>query len=359
MGQLLMREKTVKPSILGLAIAALAFGASTVYLAVQLNDERAQADKAAESMAALNARIAELEKMREHRFTASAAFGAESTVQGGVAMGPPPPPPEAGEAKGDAPEAAVFTNAPMPPRSEAFEKMMRTNLRANNKRLYADIGEKLGLSKEDANKLINMLTDQQAVNMTRMRDVDVTDPEERRRMWEDARREEQAEIDNFLGASKAAALRDYQETIPARLEMDQLTRQLEGADAVLTEDQQKRMLAALIEERKRVPMPQMADGTSPEEYSKAYADWQSDYIERVNAQAHSILNTEQQTAYNEYQQWQKEMREQMVTRRGPRGLRGVPGGNVTFATAGPVMGTVDVAIAVAAPAPEEKPRKPQ
>jgi hypothetical protein len=349
----------MKPSVLGLAIAALAFGASTIYLAVQLNDERAQADKVAESVAALNARIAELEKVREHRFAASGVFGAESMAQGGIAMGPPPPPPEAGEAKGNAPEGAVFTNGPMPPRSEAFEKMMRTNLRANNKRLYADIGEKLGLSKDDANKLINMLTDQQIGNFGQMRDANVADPAERQRLREEALREDQAEIENFLGASKTAALREYQETIPARLEMDQLNRQLEGADAVLTEDQQKRMLAALIEERKRIPMPQMTDDASHEDYAKAYADWQSDYNERVDAQAHSILNTEQLTAYNEYQQWQKEMREQMVTRRGARGLRGVPGGNVTFTTSAPIMGTAEVAIAVAAPAPEEKPRKPQ
>jgi hypothetical protein len=348
----------MKPSVLGLAISALAFGASTVYLAVQLNDERAQADRVAESMAELNARIAELEKAREQRLAVTGAFGAEALGQGGIAMAPPPPPPVAGEARADAPEGAVFTNAPMPPRSEAFEKMMRTNMRANNKRLYADIGEKLGLSKDDANKLINMLTDQQVGNFAQARDANITDPAERARLRDEARREDQAEIDNFLGASKAAALREYQETIPSRLELDQLNRQLEGADAVLTEDQQKRMLAALIDERKRVPAPQMAEGSSYDDYAKSYAEWQSDYNDRVDAQAHSILNSEQLAAYNEYQQWQKEMREQMVTRRGVRGLRGAPAGNVTFMAA-PVMGSADVAVALSASAPEEKPRKPQ
>ena len=350
----------MKPSVLGLAISALAFGASTIYLAVQLNDERAQADKVAETVAELNARIAELEKAREQRLAVTGVFGAEALGQGGIATAPPPPPPPAnGESKVEAADGAVFTNAPMQPRSEAFEKMMRTNLRANNKRMYADVGEKLGLSKEDANKLINMLTDQQVGNFGRGRDTNVTDPAERHRMWEEARREDQAEIDNFLGPTKAAALREYQETIPARMELDQMNRQLEGADAVLTAEQQTRMLAALIDERKRVPMPQMSNDASHEDYAKAHADWQNDYNERVNAQANSILNTEQLAAYNEYQQWQKEMREQMVTRRGVRGMRGVPGGNVTFSTVAPIMGSADVAIAVAAPAPEDKSRKPQ
>ena len=348
----------MKPSVLGLAISALAFGASTVYLAVQLNDERAQADRVAESMAELNARIAELEKARDQRLAVTGVFGAEAMGAGGIAMAPPPPPPMEGEAKADAPEGAVFTNAPMPPRSEAFQKMMRSNLRANNKRLYADIGEKLGLSKDDANTLINMLTDQQVGNFAQARDANITDPAERARLMEEWRREGQAAIDNFLGASKAAALREYQETIPSRLEMDQLNRQLEGADAVLNDDQQKRMLAALIEERKRVPMPQMAENATPDDYAKAYAEWQTNYNERVEAQARSILTTEQLTAYNEYQQWQKEMRDQMAMRRGVRGMRGAPAGNVTFMAA-PVMGTADVAIAVAAPAPEDKSRKPQ
>ena len=257
----------MKSSALGLAIAAIAFGASTIYLSVQLNEERAQADKAAETMAALNARIAELEKVREQRFAMSGEFGGVALAQGGMAMGPPPPPTEKGETKTEVTEA-VSIGAP-PPRSEAFEKMMRTNMRANNKRMYADIGEKLGLNKEDTSRLIDMLTDQQVDNFGNMRDVNGSDPAERKRLMDEARREDQAEIEDFLGASKAAALRDYQETIPSRQELEQLARQLEGSDATLSDEQQKRMLTALIDERKRIPMPQMSDSTTPEEYTKA------------------------------------------------------------------------------------------
>src|SRR4030095_2424295 len=159
----------MKSSALGLAIAAIAFGASTIYLAVQLNEERAQADEVSATMAALNARIAELEKAREQRFATSGVFGGDALAQGGMAMVPPPPP-DKGEVELKTGESAVVFNAPPPPRSEAFERMMRTNMRANNKLMYADVGEKLGLSKDDTNKLINMLTDQQVGNMTRMRE---------------------------------------------------------------------------------------------------------------------------------------------------------------------------------------------
>ena len=41
------------------------------------------------------------------------------------------------------------------------------------------------------------------------------------------------------------------------------------------------------------------------------SDWQADYNARVAAQARGILNTEQYTAYDDYEKWQKEMNEQM------------------------------------------------
>jgi hypothetical protein len=54
----------MKPANLGLSIASLAFAASTIYLAVQLREERARAAQFTEESQALQARIAELEKAR-------------------------------------------------------------------------------------------------------------------------------------------------------------------------------------------------------------------------------------------------------------------------------------------------------
>jgi hypothetical protein len=347
----------MKPSALGLAIAAIVFGASTIYLSVQLKEERAQADKVAETMTALNARIADLEKAREHRFATNGTFGGGALAQGGMPMGPLPPPPPAQESESgkEATEAVAFS-AP-PPRSEAFEKMMRTNVRANNKRMYADIGEKLGLSKEDTSRLIDMLTDQQVNNFGDMQ-VSNIDGAERRRLMDEAHRDGQAEIENFLGASKAAALREYQETIPARMEVDQIARQLEGVDATLSDEQRKRMVAALVEERKRIPAPQWSGSATPEEYTKSFNEWQADYNERINNQVHSILNTEQMTAYSDYQQWQQEMRSQMGVVHAGRGqhLPG-PGGSIMFSSA--TVSSGDAVFITAPPPPEEKPRKAQ
>ena len=343
----------MKASIWGLLIAAVAFGASTIYLSVQLNEERAQAEQLAEAARALNARIAELESAREQRFAVQGMFNDDTVAQNGIPA-PPPPPMEKREPKTERGESFAAV-APLP-RSEAFQKMMRSQMRANNKRIYADLGAQLGLSKDDASRLIDMLTDQQVEGFARMRDAHTADPAERKRLQDEANRENQAELEDFLGVSKAAALRDYQETIPARQEMEALARQLEGADASLNADQQKSLLTAFVDERKRIPMPKMSDYTKPEDYSKAYAEWQSDYNERVSSQARSILDSQQMTAYSEYQQWQKEMREQVAVRRQGRGMRAGPGGSVEFAIATPVAGE---AVMMTAPAPVERPRDGQ
>src|SRR5688572_2008970 len=118
------RETTMKPSILGLIIAAVAFAASTDYLTIQLRDERAQADQVADTMRTLNARIAELEKTREQTFV-SGSFGHGAPGQGIVSMGPPPM--EKNEVTGENVETSRAVDVLPPPRSEAFQKMMRSN----------------------------------------------------------------------------------------------------------------------------------------------------------------------------------------------------------------------------------------
>jgi hypothetical protein len=54
----------MKPSMLGLLIAAGAFAASTIYLGMQLQEERARADEFLEQSRVLNARVAALERAR-------------------------------------------------------------------------------------------------------------------------------------------------------------------------------------------------------------------------------------------------------------------------------------------------------
>jgi len=305
----------MKTSALGLSIAVVAFGASTIYLAMQLSEERALSGQLAETTRTLNARIAELEKSRaEPRYAMSGTFGGINTAPGST-ISALPPPPAGGRSR--AGESTPINGPPLPTQSEAFRKMMRAQMRAQNKKIYADVGSQLGLSREDANKLIDLLTDQHSGGFAIS---DQTDPQERMRQMNDALRENEAKIADLLGPEKLKLLQQYQQTIPARQELDVLAHQIEGSDAAaLSDDQRKRLLAALVEERNRIPAPGYSRGTTGEEYRKSYTDWQDDYDARIAEQFRGILNTEQYAAYDQYQQWQKEMNAQMRMATGPNG----------------------------------------
>ena len=210
----------------------------------------------------------------------------------------------------------------VPERSEAFQKMVRSQIRANNKRLYADAGTKLGLSQEQANALIDLLTEQQVAGMERARQERLggLGSESRGAAFESERRKNLDQVTALIGADKAELYQEYQKQMPARQEVEMLSRQLEGGDAsALTVDQRDRMVTALAEERERVPAPRFADTGSREEFTKAMGEWQADYQERATARARSILNADQLDTYNDYQTFQKEMRTQMEARRAMRG----------------------------------------
>ena len=233
----------MKAPILGLAVATVAFGGSSMYLWQQLGEERARAAEVEKKAADLSARLAELESARARfaeRRMASAENFAAGQFTGGAPTGAAPPPAPGGNApSAHAEEQPVWTTR-RADRSPAFQRMMRSQIRANNKRVYADVGTKLGLDKETTNKLIDLLTEQQLPNFDAPRDAN--DPADWQHYQEDRQRQTQAQIAELIGADKAVALQEYQESIPARMEVEMLARQLEGYDAALSTEQRKRIV---------------------------------------------------------------------------------------------------------------------
>jgi hypothetical protein len=313
----------MKPSMLGLFIAAAAFGASTIYLGVQLKDERARADQVIEQSRQLSARITELEKARAELEAMRLVSDYPAMNAAPELAGPHGTPPVA-QAAG--PEALGrdqddFRRSPgAVPRSEAMQKMMRTQLRMNLNRVNADLGEKLGLSKEETSQLLNLLVEQQMAMMERGRQERGSSltPEQRAASLNEQQQKNLAEVSALIGADKMDAYQAYQESLPARQEVDMLAHQLAAGDAGLSKEQRDRLVTALAEERKRVPAPKIADSTSREEFTQAMATWQEDYNQRAASRAASILDSEQQAAYTEYQEWNREMRQQFEERRAAR-----------------------------------------
>jgi hypothetical protein len=315
----------MKPTFLGLILSAVAFAGSTYYFWQQLQIERERAEQVAAQTESLKQRIAELERAREDLGGFEFA-GPESGVKGDLAIAksaalPPGSVPEAA-AKSEPPIG--FQTRPNEP-SPAMRKMMRAQLRANNKRLYGEFVAQMGLGEDDANKFYDLLTNQQAVNFGQMRGLDA---DEARAKAQQERKQSEDALENLLGADRVATLREYQETMGVRAEVDMIARQLEAMENSLTAEQRKKLVTAMIEEQKRIPQPEYSSFGDRELYNKALTDWQAQYNDRATDRARSILNSEQMSSYNEYQQWQTEMRDNFRSVPGRR----TRGGNVVTLT---------------------------
>ncbi len=325
----------MKPTFLGLIISAVAFAGSTYYFWQQLQIERERAEQVAAQSESLKQRISELEQARDD-LGAFEFAGPESSVKGDHAIAK-----SAALAPGPAPEAAAasepqngFQTRPNEP-SPAMRKMMRAQLRSNNKRLYGELVAQMGLTEEDANKFYDLLTEQQAANFGQMRGLE---PDEARTKLQQSRRQTQDAIENLLGTDKVATYKEYQETMGVRSEVDMIARQLEAMENSLTADQRKKLVTAMIEEQKRVPQPEYSSFGDRELYNKALTDWQAQYNDRATDRARSILNSEQMSSYDEYQQWQTEMRENFRSAPGGRRMRG--GNSMTMTTSPAFIGPV-------------------
>jgi uncharacterized protein YggL (DUF469 family) len=264
----------MKPSVSGLLIATLAFVASTVYLAVQLREERARGAALVEAGRGLNARIAALEATRAG--LANAQFGDRAPALSPVAASEIP---------------ALPTDWPkMPEPPPSVRKRMKKLTVAVFNEMHFDLEDKLSLTVEQADKLIDLLAEQQTAGN------DLANVVER-----DARRErDRAEIADLLGPVKAARFEEYKQSDSVRVELMSLGEHLKNSEVPLSDAQRKRLVTAMYEEFARVPQPEFPERVPDEEqYMKSYATWHDDYETRVNSRAGGILSSEQLAAYND------------------------------------------------------------
>lgn len=350
----------MKATILGLGLATAAFAGSSVYLWNQLEIERVHSAQVEETTRELNARIAELEQARI-TFEKKRVDAANGVVAGkfGDATRAPPEPAATEKKAAEAHRPFWMTQHRSP--TPAMQKLMVTQHRARTRRLYADVGDELGLSKEKTDKLIDLLTEQQTAGMIDLRQF--KDPADMQRHYTETQRAMETAISDLLGPEKATALKAYQASMPARMEFEMLERQMFENDAALTEPQRKQLLSVYMEERDRVPMPEYRPDAEPLDNAKANNSWKDDFEKRVGDRAGNILDSTQLAAYNDIQQGQKEMRDHFAVPemmppaalRGQRGV-GIAGGSaVTYSSAAPAYGVI---MSADAPVVSQEAKKP-
>jgi len=334
----------MKAPVLALAIAAAAFASSSLYLWSHLREERASLARVEEASRQLNTRIAELEK-RQLQITGQQSVNSGGFITARISPGPAPaPPPVIMPQPGSDAEGLAHWIAESPKPPAAMEKAMRSQIRANNRQQYGDFCEELGLDNEMTDKLIALISEQDGAAFF----TTSSDPGEMQRQLDQRQRQHEAEITDLIGPEKAQALKQYQASLPARAEVEMLAQQLDGNDVPLSKDQRNRLQDVFIEERARVPMPQLGPGDDTAQYLRSAQEWQDDFSRRVDERTNHILNPEQLAVYNEIQQWQNEMRDGAGIAAPGTGYAVITSDMATFTRP---------ATAVAIPAPAEPPKQ--
>ncbi len=349
----------MKPLIPILVVATTSLAVASVQFARQASAERARADTEMALRQKSETRVAELERaqrdLRTELASDAPAAAADAPTTAVVSSRPPPPGNRVNSAGWREARAALSDEPGAPPRevfrasrmmeSPAARNFMRSRVKNNLRRMYEDVGTALGLSSDKSGQLIDLLADQQTRNMGGP--PRPAEGQSMQQYFSEIQKKNQAEITAVIGQDKLDEWQAYQKTLPERSQLNQVREQLDSAGVPMTDSQRTELLAAISEEAQRNPRPVYNTGLAPEEAATQMNQWQTEYDKALLDRAKSVLSADQFKAYQEYQDWQTEMRNSFATRGGPGNVR------VRSGPAGGVV--VDSAVAVpfisVAPAP--------
>jgi hypothetical protein len=303
--------------VIALVVATLTCGSASAYLWHELRDERAQTQR-------LEARVVELEK------AAQAGPVAVEQLSSGTVEPAPAPEPTAESKPTPSRNASVAMIAPatsatfalagpnarngrMDPEmrrrmQESFEQqramlkdpeyreLMRSQQKIGMKRMYGDMEVMLGLTKEEADRVVDVLAEQQLRAMEQrpvMMPMEGSQPDqaairEQQRVFEENRRKNEAELAAVLGP-KYSEWQEYQQSMWSRSQVMRLRETLSGTDEPLRQDQIKPLVQAMAREQQ-----QMQTNTARAQYPNGFSTpdaqmrMQEEWLERT-AQSHERI----------------------------------------------------------------------
>lgn len=301
-----------KPIIVLVTLALVSSGASA-YFWNELKTERA-------STQVLEQRIAQLEKTAVHR---APTLLPEPTA---VEVAEPVAPTQHTESKGGergnaqaqatfavvAPSGAMTMSGPQMSDAERrkrmqevreqrrrlmqdpeYRELMRTQQKFSMNHMYGDLELMLGLSKEDSERLRDLIAEQQMRQMENQPvfaasggPPDPAQMQEYRQRAQEIQRKNDSEIAALLGP-KYAEWQSYQQNSGARMQVMQLRQALATSDEPLRPDQVKPLVDAVAQEQKRVEQDARAQ-------MQPYAYRQMDSASRLRMQE-EWLERRQQT----------------------------------------------------------------
>jgi hypothetical protein len=209
--------------------------------------------------------------------------------------------------------AKMFTDPEM-------RKTMRSQQMVGIRMMYGDLAKELDLSPQDAEQLLEILTDRQMeMAAAGMQAFDRNNPDQAKdkdRLAESTKRYED-QIQAMLGEEKFKSLKTYEGSMGDRFMLQQFEGQFGAAGAPLVADQKQKLLDLMRDERAKTPsnmnlansgnpVQQMDALKNPEKVNQ-FVTSQQEYQKRVLDRSRQFLNADQVGALEKVHKQQLEL----------------------------------------------------
>jgi hypothetical protein len=201
--------------------------------------------------------------------------------------------------------------------------------------MYGDLAKELGLSPEEAARVMELLTDRQmemtSAGMELLGDGNEQKLAEAGKSAQAKREQYDSQLKQLLGPERAQRLENYERTMGERMQMQQYQASFTASGVPLADNQREALLKIMGEERLKAPRTvldpankdvaaQMKALQAGEGFEELVAQ-QREINQRVLARAHTVLSPDQMNAFESAQKAQLSMQE-MGMKMGRQFLKG-------------------------------------
>jgi len=289
-----------------LAIALVTCVAASSWLWRELRAERDRAD-------ASQARVLELERMQAASMLeippVAPADSSSAPASAAVPVrkqetGVEPAPSDAGQKQSTPPDYFGYEARML--RNPKYREARRAHRQMQLASGHLDLAESLQISQEQADRLLDLLVDQELrfADDPRRNPINEEEVQERQLRVRESQRANDAELTALLGESKLAQWKEYQASLQTRHQVQQLRTTLAAGPEPLRGDQIQPLVDAMYAEQKRVKEELAAytatlawsggmDGQSHSRRNERHAQLAAAASERIQTAAESILTQQQ------------------------------------------------------------------
>lgn len=206
--------------------------------------------------------------------------------------------------------------------SPAAQRYLEWQRKQALRRQYDDIASALGLSQDQAGKLVDVLADREMRVLAGARPT-FMDTSSFQQELKDRKARQTAEIAAIIGPDKIPQWEAYQRTLPERMQVNAIREQMQTMGVPITDEQRAQLLDIMVEQRESNPPPLPTAGLAPEDQMRQSMKWQEDSERALLERAKSVLSPEQFQRYSDFQAFQTEMRNNAMRAFRPPGAASV------------------------------------